>query len=85
MSGFLSKRSKGMNTIIIQRDNATVIFPNAVKLHVMPTVTCFSITIPETANINPLMNAVKDGLLQSFSVNGTEIRISSYTKYTQLQ
>lgn len=74
-----------MNTIIIKRDNATVIFPNVTKLHVMQNVTCFSIMIPETANINPLMDAVKDGLLQSFSVNGTEIRISSYTKYTQLQ
>ena len=74
-----------MNTIIIKRDNATVIFPNVAKLHVMPTITCFSIMIPETANINPLMDAVKDGLLQSFSVNGTEIRISSHTKYTQLQ
>ena len=74
-----------MNTIIIKRDNATVIFPNVTKLHVMQNVTCFSITVAETTNINPLMDAVKDGLLQSFSVNGIEIRISSYTKYTQLQ
>lgn len=74
-----------MNTIIIKRDNATVIFPNVTKLHVMQNVTCFSITVTETTNINPLMDAVKDGLLQSFSVNGIEIRISSYTKYTQLQ
>lgn len=71
--------------IIIKRDNATVIFPNVTKLHVMQNVTCFSITVPETVNINPLMDAVKDGLLQSFSVNGIEIRISSYTKYTKLQ
>ena len=74
-----------MNTIIIKRDNNTVVFPSVIKLHVMPTITCFSITVPETANINPLMDAVKDGLLQSFSVNGTEIRISSYTKYTEVQ
>lgn len=74
-----------MSAIIIKRDNATVIFPNITKLHVMSNITCFSIMIPETANINPLMDAVKDGLLQSFSVNGTEIRISSYTKYTELQ
>jgi hypothetical protein len=74
-----------MNTIIIKRDNATVIFPSTTKLHVMPTITCFSITVAETTNINPLMDAVKDGLLQSFSVNGAEIRISSYTKYTKVQ
>ena len=74
-----------MNTIIIKRDNATVIFPNVTKLHVMQNVTCFSITVSETSNINPLMDAVKDGLLQSFSVNGIEIRISSLTKYTEVQ
>jgi hypothetical protein len=74
-----------MNTIIIKRDNATIIFPNVAKLHVMQNITCFSIFVSETVNINPLMDAVKDGLLQSFSVNGTEIRISSYTKYTELQ
>lgn len=74
-----------MNTIIIKRDNATVIFPNITKLHVMQTITCFSITVSETANVNPLMDAVKDGLLQSFYVNGIEIRISSYTKYTEVQ
>ena len=71
--------------IIIKKDNATVIFPNVTKLHVMQNVTCFSVTVAETANINPLMDAVKDGLIQSFSVNGIEIRISSYTKYTKLQ
>ena len=71
--------------IIIKRDNATVIFPNVTKLHVMPTVTCFNITVAETTNINPLVDAVKYGLLQSFSVNGIEIRISSYTKYTEVQ
>lgn len=71
--------------IIIKRDNATAIFSNITKLHVMPTVTCFSITVAETANINPLVDAVKDGLLQSFSVDGIEIRISSYTKYTEVQ
>jgi hypothetical protein len=71
--------------IIIKRDNATVIFPNVTKLHVMPTVTCFSITVSETTNINPLMDAVKDELIQSFSVNGIEVRISSYTKYTKVQ
>lgn len=74
-----------MNTVIIKRDNATVIFPNVAKLHVMQNVTCFSITVAETVNINPLMDAVKDGLLQSFSVNGIEIRISVHTKYTELQ
>lgn len=74
-----------MNTIIIKKDNATVIFPSVTKLHVMTAITCFSITVSETTNINPLMDAVKDGFLQSFSVNGSEIRISSYTKYTQLQ
>ena len=73
-----------MNTVI-KKDNATVIFPNVAKLHVMSTITCFSITISEMANINPLMDAVKDGILHSFSVSGTEIRISSYTKYTELQ
>lgn len=71
--------------IIIKKDNATVIFPNVIKLHVMQNVTCFSVTVAETANINPLMDAVKDGVIQSFSVNGTEIRISSYTKYTEVQ
>lgn len=71
--------------IIIKKDNATVIFPNVTKLHVMQNVTCFSVTVAETANINPLMDAVKDGVIQSFSVNGTEIRISSYTKYTEVQ
>lgn len=71
--------------VIIKKDNATVIFPNVAKLHVMQNITCFSITIPETVNINPLMDAVKDGLLHSFSVNGIEIRISSYTKYTEIQ
>ena len=74
-----------MNTVVIKRDNATVIFPSVAKLHVMSTITCFSITIDETSNINPLMDAVKDGLLHSFSVNGAEIRISAYTKYTKLQ
>ena len=71
--------------IIIKKDNATVIFPNVTKLHVMQNVTCFSITVSETANINPLMDAVKEGLIQSFSANGVEIRISSYTKYTKVQ
>jgi hypothetical protein len=74
-----------MNTIIIKKDNVTVIFPSVTKLHVMTAITCFSITVSETTKVNPLMDAVKDGLLQSFSVNGTEIRISSYTKHTQLQ
>lgn len=71
--------------IIIKRDNATIVFPNVAKLHVMQNVTCFSITVSETTNINPLMDAVKDGLIQSFSVNGIEVRISSYTKYTKVQ
>lgn len=71
--------------VIIKKDNATVIFPNVTKLHVMQNVTCFSITVSETANINPLMDAVKEGLIQSFSVNGIEIRISSHTKYTEVQ
>lgn len=71
--------------IIIKKDNATVIFPNVTKLHVMQNVTCFSITVSETANINPLMDAVKEGLIQSFSANGIEIRISSHTKYTEVQ
>ena len=74
-----------MNTIIIKKDNATVVFPNVTKLHVMQNITCFSITVAESANINPLMDAVKDGFLQSFSVNGIEIRISSLTKYTEAQ
>lgn len=71
--------------IIIKKDNATVIFPNVTKLHVMQNVTCFSITVAETANISPLMDAVKEGLIHSFSVNGIEIRISAHTKYTKVQ
>ena len=51
--------------VIIKKDNATVIFPNITKLHVMQNVTCFSITVAETANINPLMDAVKEGLIDS--------------------
>lgn len=70
-----------MKTIIIENENCTAVFSNATDLHVMPLITCFTLPIAETTNINPLVSAVKDGIVQSFSMSSVGIRVSVRTKY----
>lgn len=70
-----------MKTIIVKNENYTAVFNNATDLHVMPLITCFTLPVSETTNVNPLVSAVKDGIVQSFSMTSVGIRVSVRTKH----
>ena len=68
-----------MKTIVVKNENCTAVFNNTTDLHVMPMITCF--TLPETTNVNPLVSAVKDEIIPSFSMTSRGIRVSVRTKH----
>ena len=70
-----------MKTIVVKNENCTAVFNNVTNLHVMPLITCFTLPVSETTNVNPLISAVKDEIVQSFSMSSVGIRVSVRTKY----